>query len=810
MIGQVVGHYRVLDRIGAGGMGTVYRAEDQRLGRQVALKFLPADLARVPGALERFRREAEAVSSLNHPHVCTLYDVGDDDGRQFLVLELVEGRVLKDVLQAGPLPADRAIAVATELADALDAAHSRSIVHRDIKPANIMVTSRGAAKLMDFGIATLTSSASAANQAPTAAQITMPGSWIGTPGYMAPEQARGEPADTRSDLFALGAVLYEMVTGRAPFGAASPTMAIDAVLNRTPPAPSSLDPTIPEDLSRVVAKALEKDPGYRYQTARELLTDLRRLARDTGSTRVAASSPVPVRTRGFVTFATLAVILGVVAAWWYWSTGRPAPVSAPDPASGAAGQARLVVLPFENLTRRADDDWLAGAFADSVSAGLQPVESLILVPRERVVELYDGEGRHESAALGTELARQISQKLRVRYYVHGSYQRVGDDVRVVARLVDATGDAIRAQETLTGRFTDILTLQDTLAGRLAARLSVNGGIGAAARPASAPNLRTLQLVTDARAAYAVSRYDEASALLRTATAADPQYGPAWALLAKVNSRLLSPVAAAGQPSTQQYQDVLEQARTAASLSPGTVESSIAMALAYRGLLDRPRMQEMAQRAVDIDPRSGEARILLGDALSISPGFGCPTSPQPDAAERAYLEALRIDPLFASGYLNLVTLRWWLGRRAEALVALEEGLAVQPQNAILNASRPFNTLFAGRVDEAERLLRQRLDAGAPLTRLEDVTLGYAALKRQRWAEADARFANAETARSLMNRAYTMITAVAYFEAGRPAEGASYLSRGVAMEPDCAAWARIVPALAPYRDLPEFVAALTSRR
>jgi tetratricopeptide (TPR) repeat protein len=353
------------------------------------------------------------------------------------------------------------------------------------------------------------------------------------------------------------------------------------------------------------------------------------------------------------------------------------------------------------------------------------------------------------------------------------------------------------------------SLQDTLAGRLAARLNVTGGLSASGS-GSAPSLRALQLVSEARAAYALSRLNEAAALLQTATKEHPKYGPAWAMLAKTNARLLAPAAATGQPSTQQYQEVLEQAQTAATLSPGTVDSFVAMALAYRGLLDRSRMREMAQRAVALDPRNGEARVILGDAFSPSPGFGCPTTPQPDAAEEAYLEALRIDPLFGSGYVNLVTLRWWMGRRVEAMEALENGLAAQPRNALLHVTRPFNLLFAGRIDESERLMRQRLDSGAALTPLEDVTVGHLALKQGRWTEADARFARPGTAVALDNLALNMITAVAYFEAGRPAEGASYLARGVAREPDCAVWARLVPALAPYRDTPEFVAALKPPR
>jgi serine/threonine protein kinase/tetratricopeptide (TPR) repeat protein len=811
MIGQVVSHYRVLDRIGAGGMGVVYRARDMRLGRNVALKFLPPELSREPAALERFRREAETISSLNHPHVCTLYDVGEHDGRQFLVLELVEGRALKDDVRRGALPVPLAVRLASQVADALDAAHAKGIVHRDVKPGNILVTARGDAKLMDFGIATLDAQADPAGaDAATRGQITVPGSSIGTPDYMSPEQVRGEPTDARSDLFALGAVLYEMVTGSAAFAAPSPGATIDAVLNRKLESPSLRNPDVPPELSRITLKALEKDAGFRYQTAKELVADLRRLERDTGPSH-AVTAPVSVRTPRWrvgvagVT-AGAALVLAVVALAW-WATNRSEPQTGP-PSSviSSTGPARLVVLPFENLTRRSDEDWLAGAFSDSVSAGLQPIASLILVPRERVVELYAGESRREAAPLSADLARELSQKLRVRYYVHGSYQRVGDDVRVVARLVDVAEDAIQAQETLTGPFADVLRLEETLASRFATRLSPAATTGIGARPAATSSLEANQLVTDARALYALGRFSEAGTLLEKATRLDARYALAWALLAKSTARLLSPAAVSGAPAPEALKATLDAAETAVALDPTAVESHIAMALAYRGLRDRVRWRESAKRAAALDPRHGEPPVILGDTLAISPGFGCPTDPQPAAAEDAYREGLRIDPLNGGGYMNLTTHRWWMGRRVDALAVVDDGLAIQPRHFLLNSTRPFNLLFAGRVDEAEALLKRRVDAGTALTPLEDVTLGYLALRRQRFEEAAARFSSGRTARLLANLNFTMITAVAHFDAGRPADGAAYLARGIAAEPECAEWARRVPALAPYRDGREFARAV----
>ena len=354
---------------------------------------------------------------------------------------------------------------------------------------------------------------------------------------MSPEQVRGQSADARSDLFALGAVMFEMLTGKGAFAAAAPGAVIDAVLNRKPTSPSQIIPEVPQELSGFVLKALEKDPALRYQSARELLVDLRRLARDTdrgASPRTdgglaAFSTRSRVRAIGAI---GLAVVL-LAGSWWLTNHFRSGTPSAEErPTLTPADQARLVVLPFENLTRRFEDDWLAGAFADSVSAGLQPIETLILVPRERVVEIYSAESRRESEPLTTELARQLSRTLRVRYYVHGSYQRVGDDLRVVARLVDLTAGEIQAQDTLTGAFADVLKIEESLASRLAARLAPTAAAHLAQKPAT-DNLAAHQLVTDARALYALGRFAEARSALLRATELDSTVRPRVGAAGKV-------------------------------------------------------------------------------------------------------------------------------------------------------------------------------------------------------------------------------------------------------------------------------------
>ena len=631
MVGTTIQHYRIGERLGSGGMGEVYRGEDTRLGRPVALKFLPPSLKSDPESRARLLNEARAASMLRSPNIAVTYDIGEEGGADFIVMEYVEGELLSALAARGPLPVRDVVEIGMQVADALDEAHARGIIHRDIKSANLMRTERGLVKVLDFGLAKFVSNNLSSEVTQT--QMTMAGMVVGTVSYMAPEQAIGRPVDHRVDLFSLGVVLFELLTGRLPFDGSTPTEIIDRILHATPPPPSRYTTGVPQALDAIVARALEKDPAFRYQHAENISHDLRQVADE-----MDATGPR--------------------------STGRVTAAAVPGPVGNS-----VAVMTFSNITREPADDWIGTGIAETVSSDLKNIHGLTIIGRARI---YDAlRNLSTDAHLKDSLAIDIGRRLGATWVVVGGYQRISALVRITANFVEVTTGEVRRTVKVDGRIDDIFALQDKIVFELSQGLNVvlkgteiadiekQETLSVAAYESYARGMMNLRQATR-------DSIDRAIAAFEDATRHDPEYARAWAALGGaygLKGEFLS------------IPDMVSQAmdleRRAVALDPDLADAHMWLGSSLLGLGRIDEAVAEIREALRLDPGNGQAHQALARAFWVGKGDFKSAIPLFD-------RAIALNPEAGYSYLQLSLLLAWEGQLDRAQEISQRAVELQEQ------------------------------------------------------------------------------------------------------------------------------------